>query len=130
VQSVISTLGREGQQLTWSQINELAPRWRHQVITVAPEGESHQGCVWYHPPSCTHIGLVRQWILERSPSSNVIMVDDDMWIFKRIAGPGTLEKATDLDELFDQLQDWMDQGFVHGGVKEIITLSYQCSGQS
>lgn len=63
------------------------------------------------------IGPTRQWILERSPASLVVMADDDMrFSYRPDPAVTKLERCTDLRPMLDCIRRYVAGGFIHGGV--------------
>lgn len=116
----IPTRGRVGlsQQITLREIKEFTDI---NPIIVCPPNEvdahlRYHSQVW----GCPHdgIGPTRQWILENSPTTGVVMLDDDMYFSFRPnpEEPRPLARVTDLRPMFMWISHKLDLGYVHGGI--------------
>lgn len=84
----IPTINRVNKQETF---NNLPPEWKkgQKTFIVCPENEKkrHEAAgrnVLVHPASCTHIGRVRQWIVDNAKTKFILMSDDDHTFCSRI----------------------------------------------
>lgn len=83
----IPTINRVKDQKTW---DTLPAGWKKKGKTflVCPESEAAEHHrlgrnVLIHPTSCTHIGRVRQWIVDNAKSKFILMCDDDHRFYTR-----------------------------------------------
>ena len=83
----IPSINRVKDQKTWDYLPE---EWQRKTKTfiVCPESEAYEHKkrgrnVLVHPTSCTHIGRVRQWIVENAKTKYILMCDDDHAFYTR-----------------------------------------------
>lgn len=83
----IPTINRVNSQKTW---DYLPKKWqgKNKTFLVCPEVEAaeHRALgrnVLVHPTKCTHIGRVRQWIVENAKTKYILMCDDDHAFYTR-----------------------------------------------
>lgn len=83
----IPTINRLNDQKTW---NALPKEWKknNKTFLVCPEKErkhhEEKGRnVLVHPAKCTHIGRVRQWIVDNAKTKFILMSDDDHQFYSR-----------------------------------------------
>jgi len=115
----IPTRGRVGhsKQITLRELETLSTV---KPILVCPPDEVHGHLrYWPHVLACpaTNINETHQWILDNCPTSGSVALDDDMYFSHRLVPEGPkLERAPNLDPMFDWISDQLDAGFVHGGI--------------
>jgi hypothetical protein len=71
------------------------------------------------PAAVQGVAATRQWVLENF-QPKVCMLDDDMTFSARTGDGVALKKATpsDIEKMFDLLESWLDEGFLHVGVSQ------------
>lgn len=102
----------------------LPPEWKERATIVVNDAEAndylkHNHGVPISPSTAVGIGNTRQWMLKRCRTPWCIMLDDDLYFFKR-ARPGGIRLVNagenDVREMYRILLEAMDEGYVHGGV--------------
>lgn len=83
----IPTINRRNDQKTWDYLPK-AWQGKNKTFLVCPEAEAdyHRRLgrnVLVHPTKCTHIGRVRQWIVENAKTKYILMCDDDHKFYAR-----------------------------------------------
>ena len=70
------------------------------------------------PPEIKGLSAKRQWMLENTPDPYIFMIDDDITFGVR--KDGKLPKCTDNDfiDMFDLLESWLEEGFIHVGISQ------------
>lgn len=111
---------------------ELPPEWKNRTTIVVHDDEAndylkHNHGVPVAPTSVKGIGKTRDWILKRCSTPWVIMMDDDLYFYRR-ARPGGIRligaEEQDRREMFRILLQAMNEGYVHGGVTARPTTSF------
>lgn len=106
-----------------STINHIPIRWRKKTFIVVRESQVNE--YKKHNPNfqvlgCPIIGIAktRQWILNMCPTRYCMMIDDDMKFGVR--KNGGLKDCTkkDMNDMFNLLINWLEEGLVHVGVSQ------------
>lgn len=111
----ITTLGREGRQIT---LNQIPNSWKEKTYLVCPKEEVHD---WPNridvPEYCQgYLAKTRQWVMEMSDDKHVGLLDDDIRFYKRDSEnktKRTLASESEMTELFDMFDSWLKEGDVY-----------------
>ena len=124
---IIPTLGRIKTQTTF---NNLPARWKEKVQFVVQSHEYEAFCdahgsrhVHSLPESIVTIAATREWIHNKYKGGRYFVCDDDLDF--RVREPNedgdtawkTRDNTTeDFDDMFDLIEEWMDEGVSHGAL--------------
>lgn len=129
VSIVIPSRERHNSLRTWG---ALPPMWKDRATVLVHhyEKEAYQLANPHAHVSSCHakgIGSVRQFIIDNAKTEWVMMLDDDLYFYRR-ARPGGIRLVgadnAGMHEMFRILLEAMDNGYIHGGVTARPTTSF------
>ncbi len=121
IEIIIPTLGRCDNQITLSSI----PAKHHQIVTLVVQEHEYDymknkytSCnVWKLPSGTRGIALTRKHIGANWKGKRIFVMDDDLkfvTIDSELKGKNTTE--SEFDDMLTQIENFMDEGYVHGGL--------------
>jgi hypothetical protein len=108
----IPTYRRVEKQRTWDNLPNFAKEFTY-LVCGEDEREDHEKAgrqVWVHPEGFHRVAPKRQWIVENSSDSKIVMADDDLSFRCREEGDYKLRpmEEDDFRKMFDTLEEELD----------------------
>jgi len=121
---LIPTLGRINKQPTWDAIQGTKYTYSTQLVCPVEEAAAHmklgRNVIACPANGQSNIGVVRPWMIDKFPSHDILMLDDDLVFAKFKEDEPKLiriEKNKELmEQMLDEVQQMFNDGFASVGI--------------